>query len=231
MTLAPGHLDPGNIPSPLPAQVPGSSEPPRLADGIELLGAYQDSGYDRPPSLVRRVDGQIIQMSPLLYLVTTHIDGLRGPAEIAELASADLGRRLSAEQVGLLLTTKLIPLGVVAAKDAPAVAPRANPLLSLRARGTLLPTRVANAVGTLLQPLFRWPLVVAVVASVLALDYWIFAVHGLSRGLQEILQDPVDLLVVAVFCATGAGMSGGSTLSCIRCDRDAHWASSPKRQA
>ena len=34
-------------------------------------------------------------------------------------------------------------------------------------------------------------------ASVLALDYWIFAVHGLGRGLREILQDPVDLLVVA----------------------------------
>jgi putative peptide zinc metalloprotease protein len=198
MTLAPGHLDTGGtLTSPLPAQVPGSSEPPRLADGIELLGVYQDSGYDRPPSLVRRVDGQIIQMSPLLYLVTSHIDGRRAPAEIAALTSADLGRRLSAEQVGLLLTTKLIPLGVVAAKDAPAVAPRANPLLSLRARGTLLPTRVANAVGTLLQPLFRWPLVIAVVASVAALDYWIFAVHGLGRGLNEILRNPVDLLVVA----------------------------------
>jgi putative peptide zinc metalloprotease protein len=198
MTLAPGHLDSGRaLTSPLTDQGPGSSEPLRLSDGIELLGAYQDSGYDRPPSLVRRADGQIIQMSPLLYLVTSRIDGVRDQAAIAGLVSQDLGRTLSAEQVGLLLTAKLIPLGIVAAEGAPAVAPRANPLLALRARGTLLPTRVANAVGTLLQPLFRWPLVIAVVASVVALDYWIFAVHGLGRSLNEILRNPVDLLVVA----------------------------------
>jgi hypothetical protein len=31
---------------------------PRLAGGVELLGEYKDSGYSRPPSLVRRADGQ-----------------------------------------------------------------------------------------------------------------------------------------------------------------------------
>jgi putative peptide zinc metalloprotease protein len=184
--------------------VPGPSEPPRLADGIELLGAYQDSGYDRPPSLVRRADGQIVQMSPLLYLVTSRIDGARDQVAIAGLVSEDLGRTLSAEQVGLLLTAKLIPLGIVAAENAPAVAPRANPLLALRARGTLLPERVANAAGTLLQPLFRWPLVAAVVASVLGLDYWIFAVHGLGHGVNEVLHNPVDLLVVVGLSVAGA---------------------------
>jgi putative peptide zinc metalloprotease protein len=34
------------------------------------------------------------------------------------------------------------------------------------------------------------------VASVLAVDYWLFAVHGLSGGLQQVLRDPVDLLIV-----------------------------------
>ena len=203
MTLAPGHLDTGgNLTSPLPVRVPGSTELPRLADGIELLGTYQDSGYDRPPSLVRRSDGQVIQLSPLLYLVISHIDGAQDPAAIAERVSADLGRALSAEQVGFLLTAKLIPLGTVAAEGAAAGPPRANPLLALRARGTLLPERVANTVGTMFQPLFRWPLVVAVLASVLALDYSIFAVHGLGRGLEKILRVPVDLLIVA-------GIAGG----------------------
>ena len=94
MTLAPGHLDTGgNLTSPPPGRVPGSSQPPRLADGIELLGIYQDSGYDRPPSLVRRSDGQIIQLSPLLYLVISHIDGTRDPAAIADRVSAELGGR------------------------------------------------------------------------------------------------------------------------------------------
>jgi putative peptide zinc metalloprotease protein len=197
MTLAPGHLYPGrDTPGLLPGQVPGSPQLPRLADGVELLGVYQGSGYHDPPSLVRRPDGQIIQMSPLLYGVISRINGVRDSAAIAELVSADLGRTLSAGQVRFLLSAKLLPLGVVAAEGAPAVAPRANPLLALRARCTLLPERVANAAGTLLRPLFQWPLMVAVVASVLALDYWIFAVHGLGQGVHQILRDPVDLLVV-----------------------------------
>ncbi|HEY2520665.1 MAG TPA: hypothetical protein VGJ19_11170 [Streptosporangiaceae bacterium] len=197
MTLAPGHLHSGgDTPGLLPGRVPGSPQLPRLADGVELLGAYLDSGYRDPPSLVRRPDGQIIQMSPLLYGVVSRIDGARDSAAIAGLVSADLGRALSADQVRFLLSAKLLPLGVVAAAGAPAVAPRANPLLALRARCTLLPERVANAAGTLLRPLFRWPLVAAVVASVLALDYWIFAVHGLGRGVHLVLRDPVDLLVV-----------------------------------
>ena len=53
-----------------------------------------------------------------------------------------------------------------------------------------------NAAGTLLTPLFRWPVVVAVVVSVTAVDWWLFAVHGLGGGVQQVLRDPVDLLVV-----------------------------------
>ena len=61
---------------------------PRLADGVELLGEYQDSGYTQPPSLVRRPDGQVIQMSPLLYQVACRIDGSRGPEAIAAWSAA-----------------------------------------------------------------------------------------------------------------------------------------------
>jgi putative peptide zinc metalloprotease protein len=35
-----------------------------------------------------------------------------------------------------------------------------------------------------------------VVASVLAVDYWLFAVHGLGGGIQQVLHAPVDFLVV-----------------------------------
>jgi putative peptide zinc metalloprotease protein len=179
-----------------PADAPGPVQVPRLADGIELLGEYQGSGYSQPPSLVRRADGQVIQMSPLLYGVACRIDGARDPAAIAGLVSADLGRSLTADQVRYLITAKLLPLGIVAAEGAPAVAPKANPLLALRARGTLLPERAANAAGTLLAPLFRWPAVLAVMVSVTALDWWLFAVHGLGGGIRQILRDPVDLLIV-----------------------------------
>jgi putative peptide zinc metalloprotease protein len=163
---------------------------------VALLGVYRDSGYSQPPSLVRRADGQVIQMSALLYKVTCRIDGYRDPAAIARLVSTDLGRTLTADQVCYLITTKLLPLGIVAAGDAPAAPPVAKPLLALRARGTLLPERAANAAGTLLRPLFRWPVIVAVVAAVLATDWWLVTAHGLDGGLRQILRDPVDLLLV-----------------------------------
>jgi putative peptide zinc metalloprotease protein len=157
-------------------------------------------------------------MSALLYRVACRIDGLRDPAAIAELVSADLGRSLTADQVRYLITAKLLPLGIVADQGAPAAPPRANPLLALRARGTLLPERAANAAAALLTPLFRWPVVVAVVISVAAVDWWLFAVHGLGGGVRQVLRDPVDLLIVvglsvvsAVFheCGHAAGCRYG----------------------
>jgi putative peptide zinc metalloprotease protein len=197
VTVTAGHMTNGHkAPAPPPAGTAGPTGAPRLADGVELLGTYQDSGYSQPPSLVRRPDGQVIQMSPLLYQVTSRIDGSRNPAAIADLVSADLGRSLTADQVRYLITAKLLPLGIVADQDAPAALPKASPLLALRARATLLPERAANAAGTLLRPLFRWPVIVAVVASVAAVDYWLFAAHGLGSGLQQILRNPVGLLAV-----------------------------------
>jgi putative peptide zinc metalloprotease protein len=179
-----------------PADAPGPGQVPRLAAGTELLGEYQGSGYAQPPSLARRADGQVIQMSALLYAVACRIDGSRDPAAIAALASADLGRSLTAGQVRYLITAKLLPLGITAAGDAPAAAPTASPLLALRARGTLLPERAANAAGALLTPLFRWPVIVAVAASITAADWWLFAVHGLGGGTRQVLRTPADLLAV-----------------------------------
>ena len=197
MTVAARHMT--TDPAPSTPSLDGrrdTAQAPRLAEGVELLGEYQDSGYSQPPSLVRRPDGQIIQMSPLLYRVMCRIDGSRDPVAIAKLVSEDLGRTLSAEQVRHLVTAKLLPLGVVADEAAPPTPPTANPLLALRARGTLLPERAANAAGALLRPLFHGPVVVAVVGCVLAVDYWLFAVHGLGGGIRQVLRDPVDLLVV-----------------------------------
>src|ERR1700733_15127291 len=197
MTVAARHMTSEPAPSTSsPDAMPQTAQAPRLVEGVELLGEYQDSGYSQPPSLVRRPDGQIIQMSPLLYRVMCRIDGTRDPVAIAKLVSEALGRTLSAEQVRHLVTAKLLPLGVVADEAAPPTPPTANPLLALRARGTLLPERAANAAGALLRPLFHGPVVVAVVGCVLAVDYWLFVVHGLGGGIQQVLRDPVDLLVV-----------------------------------
>ncbi len=88
--------------------------PPRLADGVELLGEFKDSGHHSPPSLVRRADGQVIQLSRLLYLVARRLDGSRDPVGVADAVSGDLGRALSPGQVCYLIVAKLAPLGIIA---------------------------------------------------------------------------------------------------------------------
>jgi putative peptide zinc metalloprotease protein len=170
--------------------------PARLAPGIELLGELKGSGFAEPRSLVRRADGQMIQLSRLLYLVASLMDGARGADDIARAISAELGRTLTGEQVRYLIVAKLAPLGIVAGQGAP-VLPTASPLLALRARVTLIPDRAACAAGTFFRPLFRWPVIVAVIVSVGALDFWIFTTHGLSLAFRQLLNDPVDLLLVA----------------------------------
>src|ERR1700722_12406987 len=200
--------DPSSAASdPSQSVTPSSSaapEAPRLALGVELLGEFKNSGYSPPPFLVRRPDGQVIQMSRLLYLVATLIDGTRGAAAIAELASADLGRSLGADQVRYVVAAKLLPLALIAGLGAPAAPPTASPLLALRARGTLLPETGANVVAALLRPLFRWPAVMAVVVSVAAVDWWLVATHQLAIGLGQLLRDPATLLIVFVLSIASA---------------------------
>ena len=173
-----------------------TTDSPRLAAGSELLGELKDSGFAEPRSLIRRADGQVIQLSRLLYLVSSLMDGTRSAEEIARSASAELGRILTIEQIRYLIAAKLAPLGIVAGQGAPA-APTASPLLALRARVTLLPERAACAAGTFLRPLFRWPVIAAVIVSIAALDFWIFTTHGLALAFRQVLNDPVDLLLVA----------------------------------
>jgi putative peptide zinc metalloprotease protein len=191
--------------------------PPRLADGVELLGEFKDSGYSSPPSLVRRPDGQVIQLSRLLYLIARQMDGRRGPDGIADLVSSDLGRALTPGQVCVLIIAKLVPLGIVAGQRTASASgqPAATPLLGLRARGTLLPARAAGAVGTLLRPLFYWPVIAAVIGSVIGTDCWVISARGLSGAFGQVLSTPADLLVLAALTiVSGAFHECGHAAAC-----------------
>jgi putative peptide zinc metalloprotease protein len=91
--------------------------PPRLAEGVELLGEFEDSGLKDPPHLARRADGQVIQLTRLLHLVAEAADGRRDYAAIAAVVSEAYGRGVSADNVDFLVDRKLRPLGVLAAAD------------------------------------------------------------------------------------------------------------------
>src|SRR5437763_16195925 len=82
---------------------PAESEPPRLADGVELIGRFEASGFKEPPYIARRADGQVVQMAALLYALAEEIDGRRSPAELAQRLSHRIERGVTREMAALLV--------------------------------------------------------------------------------------------------------------------------------
>jgi putative peptide zinc metalloprotease protein len=171
--------------------------PPRLAEGLELLGEYEGSGFKEAPHLARRADGQTLQLTRLLHLVAEAADGQRSSAEIAELVGDRLGRRVSADNITFLVERKLRPLGVLAEADgsSPQLA-KPDQLLALKFRTALVPDSVTRALTTVFRPLFWPPIVIAVVIAFVAAMGWVFFVHGIGQGVRSLIYDPALLLVL-----------------------------------
>jgi putative peptide zinc metalloprotease protein len=184
-----------------PAAAAPSPDPegaPTLADGIELIGEYEDSGFKEAPYIARRADGQVIQMPELLFRVAEAVDGKRSYHEIGERVSEQVGRGLDADGAKLLVQEKLVPLGVVAtaAGEPAAELQRSDPLLALKMKTGVVPEGLVNAITTVFKPLFLPPVVLAVLASFVGLDVWLFAVHGVAQSLRGALYDPLFILLL-----------------------------------
>jgi putative peptide zinc metalloprotease protein len=187
------------------AEVAASSFPParpraevlRRADGIELIGEFEDSGFKEPPHLARRADGQVVQLTELLYGVAEAADGKRDLHEVAVEVSLRYARTVTAENVALLADKKLRPLGVLALRDGttPELRKR-EPLMALRHRKPLLPERAVNAGARLFTWLHRPAVTLTVLLAVAAFDAWLFGVHGIAAGLRSALYNPTLLLAV-----------------------------------
>src|SRR5262249_60881032 len=72
------------------------------ADGVELLGPIHGSGYKDGAALVRRADGQMVQLGPLMYALLESADGRRDRAGLAAAMSERLGRGLDEGHVDAL---------------------------------------------------------------------------------------------------------------------------------
>jgi putative peptide zinc metalloprotease protein len=166
-------------------------KPPALADGVELIGEYEGSGYKEPPSLVRRSDGQIIQLPPLLYSVAAAADGQRGYAELADVVSNEIKRGLDAAQVEFLVDEKLRPLGVMAAADGSSPElEKPDPFLALKFRAAVISERMSNRLGAFFKPLFLPVAMLAVLGTFVAADIWLFFFHGVAQALRESIYHP-----------------------------------------
>jgi putative peptide zinc metalloprotease protein len=204
VTTPPDAVAPTAPTSPVPADprttgaaAPQEAPPPRLAEGVELLGRFEGSGYREPPFMARRGDGQMIQLAPLLYLVAERCDGSRTYDHIAGEVSDAIQRGVEADDVRMLAEEKLRPLGVLAGADgsSPKVQ-KADPFLALKLKTALIPRGVVHAVTTVFRPLFWAPVVVAVLAGLVTFDVWFFFDHGVAQSMRQLLYQPLFLLLL-----------------------------------
>ena len=188
-----------------PPQVDG--RPPKLADGIELIGEYEDSGYKEPPAIARRADGQVIQLPKLLYFVAESADGRRTYEQIAERVTEAAGQGVAADDIRYLVDEKLRPLGVLAQADGSSPqAQKADPFLALKLRTALVPERVVHAITSIFYPFFYPPVVLAAVAGLVAVDAWLFFVHGIAQPARELVYNPLLLLMILGLVIVGTAL-------------------------
>jgi putative peptide zinc metalloprotease protein len=204
MTLVSGP-DSSAPPDPRSA-LPGQGDIPARADGLELLGEVSGSGYHKAPSLVRRVDGQTLQLTPLIYQVLEAIDGRRDHEQIAAVVSEASGRRVRAADVAKWVDTKLRPLGVLAKADgSQPELKKSNPLLALRFRWVVSDPRVTNKLTRPFAVLFHPIVIVPVVVAFVLVCRWTLFSKGLGSATYHAFQRPELLLAVFVLSLLSAG--------------------------
>jgi putative peptide zinc metalloprotease protein len=147
---------------------------------------------------VRNPAGKVVQVSRLLHLVLSGIDGSRTTGEIATQVTTDFGRTVSAGNVEYLLVNKLAPLGLLAVEGAQqaAGAGQDQALLALKLHRTLVPEAGVQRIANLFWPLFNPVVVVAVLAGLAASDAWLIRGGRIESALTYMLLNPLLILLV-----------------------------------
>ena len=172
------------------------------ADGVELLGALQGSGYKEGAALVRRRDGQMVQLGPLMYALLECVDGRRDERELAHALSQRIGRRVRERHVARI-AQKLAQQGLLAGTEDKAP-PRRNPLLALRWKvlvtNPAVTKRLTAPFTVLFRPWLMWP-IVACFCGV----FWFVLFHkGVASATAQAFDNPGLLLVVFVLAIASA---------------------------
>lgn len=111
--------------------------------------------------------------------------------EIATIVSQRVQRDLTGDDVQFLIDEKLRPQGVLAAADgtSPSLT-RPDPFLAFRYRIGVVSERVSGALGAAFKPLFFGPVVIVVLAGLVAADWWIFFHVGVAQALRQVIYHP-----------------------------------------
>ena len=173
---------------------------------MELIGETKGSGYREPPSLVRRADGQAIALTRLLYLVLEAVDGQRTTGQIADHVSARFGKLVSEDNVRTLVTSQLLPLGLLRLADGsqPEVR-KADPLLGMRFRYTVTDPERTRRLTAPFAVLFNPLIVAAVCAAFVAACWYVLMVKGLASATHDAFANPGLVLLVLAVTVLSAG--------------------------
>ncbi|MER6983760.1 hypothetical protein ABT317_44130 [Streptomyces carpinensis] len=209
-----------------------------MSAGLRLHGEYQGSGFTEPKYIARRGDGQVVQLSRLLYLVASSIDGVRDAETIAHRVSARFAREVSAENIRYLVENKLEPLGVTVpdGQESEEVdAPRSDLLLALKGHRVIFDERRTARIARTFAWLHRPTVVALVLAAAVVMDVWLFGFFGAIEPVLEVLDQPVLILIVFVltvaslvfheFGHASACRYGGAHPGCIGCGLFLIWPS------
>jgi putative peptide zinc metalloprotease protein len=184
------------------------------AQGVVFLGPVEGSGLKNSAYLLKRADGQVLQVSGLLHLVMNALSPEKSADEVAQEVSNAYGRKLGVDGLLHLVDTRLAPMGLVEeaadgesganALPRPGALPTSNPLLILRLRGTLLPERAVNMLAAFLAPLYRGPVVVGVLAVLAIVDVLMLLTGDFMASLEQVLLTPALLLGIVALMTLGA---------------------------
>ncbi|MEW2260687.1 hypothetical protein [Streptomyces sp. NPDC047869] len=195
-----GHAHPAPPTTAHTPAPPHGAPVPQPSQGLQTLGEYKGSGFTERRYIVRRGDGQVIQLSRLLYLVVASIDGVRDAEAVSHRVSGRYGAEITTDNILHLIEHKLTPLGITLPPDGhpgdAANAPRSDLLLALRGHRTIFHDRHVARIAAALAWLHRPPIVALTLAGAIAMDVWLFAVHGAMTAVLQVLEQPLWMLII-----------------------------------
>jgi putative peptide zinc metalloprotease protein len=198
----PATARPPAEPAEAPARPSVDRSPLARAEGVELLGDIHGCGYRDGACLVRRRDGQMVQLGSLMYALLECVDGRRTPQELAGALSERLGRPVGEQHVDRL-AQKLAAQGLLAGSEQQAP-PRRNPLLALRWKVLVtnpdVTRRLTAPFAFLFRPWLMWPIVACFIAV-----FWFVLIHkGVGSATSEALHKPGLFLLVFALAVVSA---------------------------
>ncbi len=179
-------------------------ERPGRAEGVELLGPVKGSGYRAGTGLVRRADGQMVQLGPLMYAVLEAADGSHSAPQLADEVSEKLQRQLTADQAQQL-AAKLAAQGLLAGTEH-AAPPRRNPLLALRWKFLLTNPKITRRITAPFAGLFHSWIMWPALAAFVGVFWYVLFEKGLAAATAKAFNNPGMLLTVFALGVISAGI-------------------------